>query len=54
MTLFLLCPNPGWIQGQFNFTELSLRYLSPIELAGIRPDLILKIYILLSRTLRGE
>jgi hypothetical protein len=27
MALFLLCPNLGWIQGQFNFTELSLRYL---------------------------
>ena len=26
MALFLLCPNLGWIQGQFNFTELSLRY----------------------------
>ena len=26
MVLFLLCPNLGWIQGQFNFTELSLRY----------------------------
>ena len=29
MALFLLCPNLGWIQGQFNFTELSLRY--PLE-----------------------
>ena len=28
MALFLLCPNLGWIQGQFNFTELSLRYLN--------------------------
>jgi hypothetical protein len=28
MALFLLCPNLGWIQGQFNFTELSLRYHS--------------------------
>jgi hypothetical protein len=28
MALFLLCPNLGWIQGQFNFTELSLRYQS--------------------------
>ncbi len=27
MALFLLCANLGWIQGQFNFTELSLRYL---------------------------
>ncbi|KAF5090245.1 hypothetical protein DSECCO2_19100 [anaerobic digester metagenome] len=27
MALVLLCPNLGWIQGQFNFTELSLRYL---------------------------
>jgi hypothetical protein len=27
MALFLLCPNLGWIQGQFNFTEFSLRYL---------------------------
>jgi len=26
MARFLLCPNLGWIQGQFNFTELSLRY----------------------------
>jgi hypothetical protein len=26
MALFLLCPNLGWIQGQFNFTEDSLRY----------------------------
>ena len=32
MALFLLCPNLGWIQGQFNFTELSLRYLGfPLE-----------------------
>ena len=30
MALFLLCPNLGWIQGQFNFTELSLRY--PLKL----------------------
>jgi acetyltransferase-like isoleucine patch superfamily enzyme len=28
MALFLLCANLGWIQGQFNFTELSLRYLN--------------------------
>ena len=27
MALFLLCANLGWIQGQFNFTEVSLRYL---------------------------
>jgi len=27
MALFLLSANLGWIQGQFNFTELSLRYL---------------------------
>ena len=33
MALFLLCPNLGWIQGQFNFTELSLRYL----LRGLPP-----------------
>ena len=33
MALFLLCPNLGWIQGQFNFTELSLRY--PNHLAYI-------------------
>ncbi len=26
MALFLLSLNLGWIQGQFNFTELSLRY----------------------------
>ena len=26
MALFLLSENLGWIQGQFNFTELSLRY----------------------------
>ena len=26
MALFLLCPNLGWIQGQFNFTANSLRY----------------------------
>ena len=34
MALFLLCPNLGWIQGQFNFTELSLRYLvtAPFDL----------------------
>jgi hypothetical protein len=31
MALFLLCPNLGWIQGQFNFTELSLRYLAFYE-----------------------
>jgi hypothetical protein len=27
MALFLLSANLGWIQGQFNFTEDSLRYL---------------------------
>jgi hypothetical protein len=37
MALFLLCPNLGWIQGQFNFTELSLRYL--IEQCMESPDL---------------
>ena len=26
MALFLLSANPGWIQGQFNFTENSLHY----------------------------
>ena len=30
MALFLLCPNLGWIQGQFNFTEDSLRYPTPL------------------------
>ena len=30
MALFLLCANLGWIQGQFNFTELSLRYRDSI------------------------
>jgi hypothetical protein len=33
MALFLLCPNLGWIQGQFNFTELSLRYRNIKEVA---------------------
>jgi hypothetical protein len=37
MALFLLCPNLGWIQGQFNFTELSLRYLSNRACNKIEP-----------------
>jgi len=28
MALFLLSEIQGWIRGQFNFTELSLRYQS--------------------------
>jgi hypothetical protein len=41
MALFLLCPNLGWIQGQFNFTELSLRYHStPQKIAGYSDDRI--------------
>ena len=35
MALFLLCPNLGWIQGQFNFTELSLRYPYSHKMHGI-------------------
>ena len=35
MALFLLCPNLGWIQGQFNFTELSLRYRVYSLMGGI-------------------
>ena len=33
MALFLLSVNLGWIQGQFNFTELSLRYRNIKEVA---------------------
>ena len=43
MALFLLCLNLGWIQGQFNFTELSLRYHQGLEvllLQAIEQDLV--------------
>lgn len=33
MALFLLCPNLGWIQGHFTFTEFSLRYQIFVETA---------------------
>jgi hypothetical protein len=36
MALFLLCPNLGWIQGQFNFTELSLRYQKRPAVYGLQ------------------
>jgi hypothetical protein len=38
MALFLLCANLGWIQGQFNFTELSLRYRDSAEMGAIPFD----------------
>ena len=40
MALFLLCPNLGWIQGQFNFTELSLRYRQDDAVKVIRWNII--------------
>ena len=39
MALFLLCPNLGWIQGQFNFTELSLRYPSVSARYGLMDNI---------------
>jgi len=51
MALFLLCVNLGWIQGHFNFTETSLRYLEIPELKHTSTKFIKKALLNLTVTI---
>jgi hypothetical protein len=43
MALFLLSANLGWIQGQFNFTEDSLRYPEKPIGGNVREELRMEV-----------